>query len=193
MVNTKLERDLSIVFTLESGAVVYSKPVARAVFEKNYLQLAKVYSAIMEQSLITTGGSIAARMLRELQTQGLADADLFIGNIHQRTMIATYVEPAKDGVVGTYEQHMMADAIRKNLIDEDDVAEIENLLVFTTAASYLAGSKATAALVMNFVLGMRKAQRTSSTFTEFLNSLLTSMTEENSGANAAAPVAEQAE
>ncbi|MFM0010965.1 hypothetical protein [Paraburkholderia sediminicola] len=193
MANVKLERDLSIVFTLESGAVVYSKPVARAVFEKNYMQLAKVYSAIQEQSLITTGSSIAARMLRELQTQGLADADLFLANIHQRTQIATYAEPAKEGAVGSYEQHMMADAIRKNLIDEDDVAEIENLLVFITAVSYLAGSKATAALILNWSLGMRKAQRTSYTFTAFLNSLLTSMTEENSGVNAAAPVAEQAE
>jgi hypothetical protein len=189
----KLERDLSIVFALENGTVVYSKPVARAVFERNYLALAKVYSTIQEQGLITTGSSIAARMLKELEANGQVDAGLFLANIHQRTMIATYVDPNTEGGVGSYEQHMMADAIRKGLIDDDDVAEIENLLVFTIAASYLSGSKANAARILKWSLGMRNAQRTSSNFTDFLNSLLTSMREDSSGENAAAQTAEAAE
>lgn len=189
----KLERDLAVVFTLDSGKVVYSKPVARAVFEKNYLALAKVYSAIQDQGLMSTGSSIAARMLKELQASGQTDADLFLADIHQRTMIGIYVEPKIEGTVGTYEQVMMADAIRRNLIDEDDVSEVENLMVFLIAASYLAGTKSIAAIVTQWAIGMRKAQRTSSTFTVFLNSLLTSMQEELSGKNVPAQTAEQAE
>ncbi|WP_321868604.1 hypothetical protein [Paraburkholderia tropica] len=190
---TKLERDLSIVFPLESGAIVYSKPVTRATFERNYMALAKVYATIQEQGLLLTGTSIAARMLRELQTNGQCDADLFLADIHQRTQIAKYIEPEVEGNVGTYEQFMMADAIKKGVIDEDDVSEIENLLVFTTAASHLSGSRAAANSILTVMLSRQKAQRTSLTLTAFLNSLLTSMQEESSGANAAARMAEQAE
>lgn len=193
MAEVKLERDLSIVFTLDSGAVVYSKPVARAVFEKNYLALAKIYSLILEQGLLRTGISIAARMLKDLEKAGEVDAGLLLANIHQRTQIATYAEPAKEGTVGSYDQHMMANAIRDGLIDEDDVAEIENFMVFFIAASFLSGSKANAARIQQMALGIRKADRTSSNFTEFLNSLLTLMQEELSGANAAGQTAEAAE
>jgi hypothetical protein len=189
----KLERDLSIVFTLESGAVVYSKPVARSVFEKNYLPLAKLYSSIQAQGLFYTGMSIAARMLRDLEASGEADASLLLADIYQRTQLALYIEPEKEGEVGRYEQYMMADAVRKKLIDEDDISEIENFLVFTIAASYLSGSKANAASIMRGILGMRRAQRTSLPLTEFLNSLLTSMQDELSGKKEAVQTAEQAE
>lgn len=184
MATPTLERDLALVFPLDSGAVAYSKPVSTKTFESNYMALAKVYSTILDQGLLPTGHSVAARMLYELQAAGHADADLFLADIRQRTTIGIHVpDPTEEGP-GTYETHQMQNAITKNLIDEDDVKRIENLMVFIIAASRLSGSKVRAAHVERVVCALTSAQRTSLTPTAFLNSLLTSMQDVASGANA---------
>lgn len=171
--NVKLERDLKVVIPLESGAICYSIPVSRQIFETNYMAFAKIWSAIQEQGLVATGASIAARMLRQLAVEQNLNVDPILGEIRRLCTIAI---PTEHG----YQQYPMDNAVRDRLIDEDDIAEIENLLVFSIAVSYLS-TKAQAAKLLEWVRGMRKALTTSLTFTDFLASLQTSMQDDSSG------------
>ncbi|MCO4880236.1 hypothetical protein [Paraburkholderia caribensis] len=179
----KLDRNLNFVLPLESGAIAYIRPLKRFVFDANYLALAKVYSAIQEQDMMSTGGSIAARMLRDLEKNQGFDAQSVLIEIRRMTTVAV------KGANG-YETPMLEDALSQGLVDEDDVAEIENFMVFTTAASYLTGSKERAARVIQFTAGMRNVETTSLALTDYLSSSATLKTVGNSGAKAEAAQAE---
>jgi hypothetical protein len=174
---SKLERDLKLVIPLESGALVYSSPVSKGVYEANYLALAKVYSTIMGQNMLLTGPAIAARMLRELGKEQDIDAESFIGELRRLCLVA--IPSGEKG----YAQEPLENAIRRNSIDEDDVDELENFLVFSTAASFLS-TKKQAAWVLGLTRGQRGAVTTPLSFTAYLDSLQTSITEGNSGEKA---------
>lgn len=173
MLKPKLDRNLNFVIPLVGGAIVYAIPISKAVFEQHYMELAKVYSTIQEQGLITTGASIAARMLRQLEDQQHVNIEPLLSEIRRLCQVAI---PSDSG----YNIELLDDARRKDLLDDEDVSEVENFLAFSIAVSHLS-SRAQAASLLEWVRGMRNVEVTSLSFTALLDSFKTSIEKETSG------------
>lgn len=137
----KINRALNVTIPIKrnDGVVVHahSTPISREVFENYYLLVARTFSRIYENGLSRTSGpSIAALMLAEIAREmniweGPGGAQLgLIGEIHRLTNVLV---PGGQG----WEMLPLHEAVAKGHLDEEDLSEVDNALVFFTVVFFI--------------------------------------------------------
>ncbi|GGA00489.1 hypothetical protein [Dyella caseinilytica] len=184
----RIDEKLNLVIPLSSddknvSLYVYHIPISREVFEQNYRVMAATQAYIASKGVrfqFGTGPRIATLTLKE---EGLREAaqrgevdkdgkpvdratDALLLEIRRLT---TILAPGSQG----YETLPIDTAIQRGLLDEDDWRETESILVFFTF-QYALEQKSKKRDMAMAIASVTKAVITSSTPTEFLNSLQTS-------------------
>lgn len=181
-----INRRLNLVTQVDSGRGtlhVFSTPIARSVFDDNFMIMCRAYAEIYRNSLgVIAGPKAAARLIkREAETLGDgAKADMLLEEIRRLTNVLV---PATNGT-GGYTMLDYGVAVRQGLIGEDDVDDIEAALCFFTLASRV-GPHFQLEAILDGLTVFWRAQTTSLTLTEYQRSLPTSTTGGDTGPKAA--------
>ena len=174
----KIERNLNLVMqvqTVNSGMIhVHSTSIGRSVFEQFYLELGKVFSQCFDSNnkaehLALSAPQLAYPALKSISTQaGNWDGvgGVKAGLINEIIRLTNVLIAGENG----WETVPLDTAIKREMIDEDDEAEIISALVFFTAISKVAPKD-----LKNSFLEMAGSLRgwvlTSSDITEYQNGL----------------------
>ena len=168
-------------------AWVHSMPLSREVFEANYLLIAKTFTLIFGLGLGEMAGPrVAAFLLRDTARKLAGDnpadtaGDALLAEIHRLTNVSLPSE--KGWEVWTYDQ-----VLKRKLLSDDDVSEVESALVFFTVVSAMHRRQVAEVLIKG---GARLwgAQTSYLNITAFQRSLPTSTTEDSSGAQLNLPL-----
>jgi hypothetical protein len=175
-INKKL--NLVLPVETETGKIwVHSVPLSREVFESNYLILTKTLSNLYANGI---GPSFAHRVAllslkdtaKEIDSENDVSYNL-INEIHRLTNVLMPVS-------GQWQTIPFAEVINKKLIDEQQISEVENAIVYFTAASAV-HLKSELQMALQGLKNNWNAQTTLLNVTEYGNSLVTSTIKENIG------------
>ena len=176
----RVDKRLNLVFQIEctagGTAYVHAMPISQEVFEQHFKILAQTYTNIWQSGLNITGPKIAFLMLKELAVKtGVWEGpsgvqDSLMAEIHRLCNVAM---PSPSGFV----HQPLYTAIQKGLLDESELAELDNALTFFTLVSVMQ-KRAQAAGILIEVAGLWAIQTTYLGFTEYLDSLQTLIAEE---------------
>lgn len=185
----KLNRKLNIVlppFTTEKGQVyVYSSPISLPTFREHYRMLGRTFTEIQRLGYgPITGPSLACYIFRD-EAKAYSDEAHSEMLVHEVKRLTFIVYPGPTG----WSNMPFVTAIKQGILSEEQGDEVENFLVYFTCASWI--KLPSEAIAMESLRTLWQAQITSSTVTEFMNSLPTSTTEESTGETAATPLAEK--
>ena len=185
MATMALNRKLNLVLTLsaddtEKGPIhVHSVPIARTVFEDNYLVIAKTFTQVYAHGLGPGAGPrVAALMLRDEAKK------LDVWEHTQQSLMAeiyrltNVIAPGNTG----WETYPYMVARQRGILDEDDASLVENCLIYFTCASSVR-LKAELTVAMEALSTLWNAQTTSLNSTEYLRSLPTWTPVESTGEN----------
>jgi hypothetical protein len=171
----KINKKLNLVMGLDDGDGgtfhVYSVPIAREVFERYYLPLSRVFTEIMTLNLLVIGPTVAYNMLRDVAMDlGTWDGETGVQNglVNEIRRLTSIFMPTESG----WQQVPLEVVISQEKIDDDDLALILGSLVFFTAVSYIP-AKSERVNLMNGAAAMWGTLTTSSSITEYANSLPT--------------------
>jgi hypothetical protein len=179
-----LNRKLNIVIPIEhdSGLIyVHSTPISREVFERYFMVIAKTYGRLMVDGLAQTSPRIAMMALRETaQADGKwsGAGGVELGLVAEIRRLTNVLLPAAAGGWETLPWH---DAVREKRLDEEEIAEVENLLAFFTLSAAMRRRKENEEM-MQAMAEAFNLQITSSTSTEFASSLPTLTATASTGA-----------
>jgi hypothetical protein len=180
MAEVKINRRLNLVLSIEGekGRVhVHSVPISRSVFEDNWLVISRTLSATYMNKLgPVMGPRVAALALRdEAKEMGIWEGvqNSLLQEIKRLTNV---IVPSERG----WETLPYGEAIKRGWLDEDQVAEVENSLVYFTCASWM-HPREQFITVMDGMRTLWGAQTTSSNVTEYQRSLPISMPVETTG------------
>jgi len=194
MAKMKLNKKLNLVFPIEveSGvAYVHSMSVSREVFEMNYLVLSMTFMEIYGKRLGPIMGPRVAYYLLRDQALSLTpkpennqsiDPDEDVWGKTQKTLIqeiyrlTTIIVPTED----KYDTIPYIQAKQQKILDEDQIMEVENAIVYFTVASHL-HQKSELSMAYAGLERTYNAQTVSLNVTEYMNSLPTLTKEENTG------------
>lgn len=136
----RINEQLNLVLPVDrmDGTTVYvhAMPIGREVFERYWLILAKTFSAIYGQGLgIISGPRVAALMLKQCAQEarqwegpdGVED-----GLVAEIRRLANVVAPGERGQ--GWQIYPLIEAMQRKVIDSDDAAEVDGVLVFFTLA-----------------------------------------------------------
>lgn len=190
----RIDRKLNLVIPVDRGGVqvyVHSMPVSREVFETYFLVLSKTFAKIYQESLdITVGPRVAYLLLKKIAQDArqwetdprATDGSVGVkeGLINEIVRLSNVCAPGKNG----WEITQLQDVVDSGVLSEDQYGEIINALVFFTVVSHLHKKEAVQDTLngMNSLWGI---SNTSSTCSEYLNTLQTSTKDESGGAKAA--------
>lgn len=177
----KLDRKLNLVMPLSTAAgdiYVHSTPISREIFERYYKPIARAYAAMFsEKYTVYSSPKIAKLLLKDAaQELGVWDgADgVAQGLLPEIRRLTNVVVPGPNGW-----QTVPFDGAR--MLDEDDLAEVENILVFFICVSAMS-PKSDLQTMMGITSVIWKTQDTSLNCTDFASSLPTSIETANTGA-----------
>lgn len=180
MAKVKINRRLNLVLTLESeeGQIhIHSTPIGREVFEANFLVISRAFTAVYTNGLgPVTGPRVAALLLKqEAEILGIwpRTQQSLMAEIYRLTNV---IAPTEKG----WEQMPFDVARKRGILDDDDVSEVENCIVYFTCASSI-HLKAEMQVATEGLSTLWGAQTTSSNVTEYMNSLRTSTQAETTG------------
>ena len=189
----KIDKAMRLVIPVEQddGGTIYihAAAISRVVFEQFFLVISKTFSQIYNEGLgVTSGPRVAALMMRKVaEDMGVKD-DVERGLINEMKRLANVV--ALNGDKG-WETFPFEEAVRRILISDEEVSEVENALAFFSLASVM-HKRTDREAILRGASSLWGGQITSSELTEFLRSLPTSTAIASSGettANQTAPVA----
>src|ERR1017187_5798377 len=137
----QIDKNLNLVIPVEradgSVAHVFSTPIGRMVFEKYYMVIARTYNTIYNGGLgIMSGPRVAAMVLKEIAISIDAwdgQEGVERGLMQEIRRLTTVLALGENG----WEPLPIHEAIAKGILDEDDVSEVENALVFFTVAFHM--------------------------------------------------------
>lgn len=196
----QIDKRLNIVLTVEdpSGKVlahIHSTPISREIYEANFLLLFKTVQGLYAEGLSYVACCrIGMLMLRKVA----ADMDKALPKgappVHLPSVEANFLPEVwrltnvrMPGDAG-WQTFPMQHVIDKGLLDADDIAEVQNYLVFFTAACWV-HPRADLSRQDEDQPGLYQiwrasgAQLTSQKFTDWVASSPTSKPPENTGAN----------
>jgi hypothetical protein len=193
----KVDRKLNLIipFAREDGSSihVFASPLGRAIYQIYYLPLAKTLSMMIEQEILLVGGATVARSMLEDISRNTPRAGgasnwwegvdgVENGLLGELRRLTSVLAPKASG---GWETLMFEEAVKVDLFTEDEVAEVENAQVFFTLVSrMLKGERSEGPRVIaERMFGWRTS---SSSMSEFRNSLSTSTQVASSGAKAKA-------
>ena len=187
MGEAKLNRKLNLVLSIDNddGPVhIHSCPIGRNVFEDNFLVISRAFTAVYTNGLgPVTGPRVAALLLKqEAQALGVWERtqQSLIAEVHRLTNV---VAPGNSG----WEVMPFDVARKRDVIDEDTAAEVENCLIYFTCASSV-HLKAELQVALEGLRTLWGAQTISLNVTEYTRSLQILTREENTGENQATVV-----
>jgi hypothetical protein len=184
MATIKLNRKLNLVVKIENTDVgdiyIHSTPIGREVFEANFLVISRTFTAIYTNGLgPVTGPRVAALLLKqEAQALGIWERtqQSLMAEIYRLTNI---VAPGSE----TGWEPMPWDVAKKReFIDAEIAAQVENCIIYFTCASSI-HLKAELTVALEGLSTLWGAQTTLSSIPEDMNLLQTSMREETIGEN----------
>jgi hypothetical protein len=184
----RIDGKLNFVFPVETAnhgtAYVHSMPVSRSVFETYYDVLGRVFTKCFDgqdpKHIALTAPQLALPALKSVAiAAGNWDtpAGVRAGLLNEITRLTSIMYV---GVMG-WESVPLEVAMKRNVMDEDNEAEIMSNLVFFTSISKVA-PKALAGTFLEMAGSLREWQFTSSLSTEFMSSLQTLTKEEDTTA-----------
>lgn len=178
----KINRKLNMVIPIDADGITYyvhSSPIDRSTFETYFDPIAKSFTAIYSGGHgIYSGPRVALMVLRQVATRmGMWDGE---GGVEKNLLVevrrlTNVAMPTNGWSYVPWEQ-----AVKDGLLDEDDVGEVENAIVFFTLASAM-HRKAELRQNLEPALSLWGARVESLKLTEFLDSLRTSTETENTG------------
>lgn len=192
----KIDRSLNLVIPIERevGCIyIHSMPIPRVVFEQYFMPISKAFASIYSKGIGVLGGPRIAYLLLKQSAEDLGVWDgqgrselaeierngVKNGLINEIKRLTNVVAIGENG----WETLQLDEALKKNLIDEEEEFEALNAIVFFTLNSAMH----TRAILLGFLKMMNDSfgtQTTSSNCTEFARSLPTSTTQESSGEKA---------
>lgn len=172
----KLDKTLNLVIPVfdekDDPIFIHSAPIGRAIYEKHFRIIARVWNEIFSQGMgMMAGPRMAYTLLKDIATEdgsweGVDGVEnTLVQEIFRLTNVIAPVEGIWDTIPYT-------EAKAKSIINEDDATEVENALTFFTANSHML-RKSERKTVLKSALGTWAAQLTSLNSTEYLNSLPT--------------------
>ncbi|MBV8060467.1 MAG: hypothetical protein JO253_02935 [Alphaproteobacteria bacterium] len=169
----KIDKQLNLVCPIEtdSGVVyIHSTPIGREVFEKYFLPLSKTFGAIFTEGLqVVAGPRVAAMLLKKVSIEdGVWDGPQGVssGLMEEIRRLSNVAVPTDAG----WATLPLYDALAKGHLEQRDVDEAENAIVFFTCISLMCKRSEAA----TFVTGMSEiwgTLTTSSNVTEYARSL----------------------
>lgn len=186
----KLNRKLNVVlppFVTDKGLVhVYSSPISLPVFREHYRMLGRTFTEVQRLGYgPITGPSLAGYVFRdEAKAYGdEAHSEMLINEV-KRLSFVVYPNDTKG-----WANMPFVEAVKRNILTEEQGDEAENFLVYFTCASWI--RLPSEAIAMDSLRTLWKAQIISSTVMEFMNSLPTSMPEDSTGETQPTPLPEK--
>lgn len=177
----RIDRRLNLVQPVATDAgtlYLHSVPISRVVWENYYLMLSKTYAALMSEGLnIIAGPPIAKMMLREIAiTSKRWDGPDGVekGLLAEIRRLTNVLVPTDAG----WQTLPFDEVLRRDLIDEDALADAEGAMVFFTCVSaVLRGptSKEKLTILIGGIESVWGVQTTPLDVTAFGSSLPTSM------------------
>lgn len=171
-----LSKDMNLVIAVERDGVkihVHSVPVSRETFENYHAVLAKTFSQVTDGGLnVTAGLATAALALRDAakaRDMWEGPAGVKAGLMNEIRRITSVIAPGDNGNT-VYTLH---DAATRGVLDEDEVSEVENAIVFFTLVLRMF-RKAQVPMMVSAICGMGGLSTTSLSSTAFSDSLRTS-------------------
>ena len=173
----KIDRNLSLVMqvqTDENGLVyVHSSSISRSVFEQFYLEIGKVFSqcfdSVNQAHLALSAPQLAYPALKSISMKaGNWDGagGVKFGLVNEIVRLTSVLVSGENG----WESLPLDIAVKRNVINEDEEAEILSSLVFFTAISKVA-PKDLKNSFLEMAGALRNWELTSSDSTEYLNGL----------------------
>ena len=190
-----INRKLNLVIPLERGdktkLYIHSVPLRTEAFEKYHLVLAKTFSALSGHGLDPRSGpSVASLILKETaqNTMRVPGMNWYEGpdGVGGESGLLSSIMQMSNAVVCRPERGWgtmpLSDALRHELIDEEEKSEALNLLVFFTVVSLVAPRVDRERLVRGMAI-IYELETTSFNATEFATSLKMPTIEGNIGEN----------
>lgn len=165
----KINDKLNLVVPIEredSNAYVHSIPVSYEVFEQFYAPMSKAFS-VLTAGGINTLACVGTAKLALKDAAGDQWESVQKGFINEIRRLSSLSYVGANG----WESVLLADAINRKLIDDEELREVENAIVFFTLVWWLF-RKAQRPMMMAG-LELAGLQFTSFASTDFTNSLLT--------------------
>lgn len=182
-----LDRKLNLTIEIDrpDGSIIHihSTPVAPEIFDRYFMVIAQTYTALMERGssfMVSSGPKVAFLLMKEIATQeGRWDGELGLarGFVAEVRRLTNVLMPTDDG----WDMIPFEEAAKKHMVDAEQAAEVDGILAFFTVLSLMV-RKAGRPTVLANSFTLWGGQITSSTCTEFRDSLPTSTETDNSGA-----------
>ena len=169
-ISRKLNLVLPPVETKDGLMYIHSTPVGRAIFEACFRPMARAMTSIISEGIgPVTGPSVAKLIL-------LSEADqLGEGEKVRLTLLSEIRRLTSVVLVGKHETIPYGVACQRELLDEDQQSEVENILVYFTLVSWIhLPDGLSSGMGMAGLTQLWRAQTTSLDVTGFLASLQTS-------------------
>lgn len=189
----RISRQLNIVVPIARDGVaiyVHAAPISRETFEAYYRPIARAYAAMFaEKFTIYSAPRIAKLLVRDsAQELGMWEGPNGVeqGLFPEIRRLSNVVMPGAKGWVTL----PFDDAVSSKQLDDDEIAEVENILVFFICVSVMS-LKSDLKTMLGITSAIWKTQDTSSNCTEFASSLQTSTETASSGERAAAAAPER--
>jgi hypothetical protein len=182
----KIDRRLNLVVSVERDdgpLYVHSAPIGQETFEKYFLVISKAFSAIYAEGLNVYSGPRVAMMILKQIAMDSASWDgvegVENGLLAEITRLSNVIAPTDKGWTSV----PLHDALEREVLAPDEVSEVMNAICFFIVASAMHRRKELEP-VLRGLSRLWGAQLTSSNATEFMSSLPTSTSEDNSGVRA---------
>lgn len=181
----KIDKRLNLVFPVETARgeiTVHSEPIQALTFKRYFLEISKTFAAIHNEALgITAAPRVAKLMLERVAAEGSQDggAGVTVGLLPEIRRLTNVVMPGGGETVPWQE------VVDGKLIDEDDIEEVENAIVFFIVASAMY-PKSDRRTMLTGATRLWGGRVESLSFTELAASLRTSTAPASSGEKAKA-------
>ncbi|UMM63159.1 hypothetical protein [Aristophania vespae] len=181
---TAINERLNLVIPLDDNkGFVHCPPFSREAFAQCWRLLARTWSALETGNMsITASGAVAGFELRDqaqaIGEEGQEQHKALMAEIRRKSI---YIGATENG----FDPIPLASAIKKGLLEDEDIADIENALVFFIAASALL-PKNRRNFVLELMKSLRAVESTSLDSTAYLVSLQKSKKKGITGEMAAA-------
>lgn len=168
----KIDKKLNLVVPVESdegNAYFHSTPIQRETFQRYHFVMCAAFTRLLNAGMELTGAKVAAMTLEEVAKEmGKWDGAIGVekGLMNEIERLTNVVALSDEG----WGPMPVSDAIKRDLIDEDDWWEAKQRIVFFTLVCAM-----TRMAVRDDLLGIMndswQTQTTSSSCTEFIDSL----------------------
>jgi hypothetical protein len=178
-INKKLNLVLPVTTNAGTKIWVHSVPLSREVFESNYMLLVKVLANMYANGIgPAMAPRIAALVLRTTAKEMNNEEDISASLMQEIYRLTNFLLPTPNG--GGWQTMPFIEAKNRKLVDEDNISEVENAIVYFIVASAV-HLKSELPMAYGGLKSIWNAETTSSTVTEYGRSLKILTKDESTG------------